>query len=81
MFQVEYKPGKLNAAADALSRRDEHEPGPAMGAHALSRPEFLLCDAFPSEAASLPEVDSKRQEIQDGVAATGWMDSDGFVLY
>lgn len=80
-FQVEYKPDKLNAAVNALSRRDEHEPGPAMSAHAFSHLVFLLFDAFRAETSSLPEIVSKRQEIQDGATASGWVESDGFVLY
>jgi hypothetical protein len=43
-FQVEYKPGKLNAAADALSRRGEE--GLHACVHAISHPEFALFDDF-----------------------------------
>ncbi|CAN6198913.1 unnamed protein product [Urochloa humidicola] len=78
-FQVEYKPGKQNAAADALSRRDEHEPG--MRAHAISRPEFQLFDEFRREAESLPEVVAKRQEITEGTAGAAWSVVDGLVMH
>ena len=37
-FQVEYKLGKQNVAADALSRRDEHELGVRVNAQFVSRP-------------------------------------------
>jgi len=80
-FQVEYKPGKQNAAADALSRRDEHELGARVHAQALSRPEFPLFDAFRREAQTLPEIVAKRQEIHDGFADTVWSEADGFVLH
>jgi len=80
-FQVEYKPGKQNAAADALSRRDEHEPGAWVLAQSLSRPESPLFDAFRREAASLPELVEKRQEIRDGAADAGWIEADRFVLH
>lgn len=43
-FQVEYKPRKMNAATDALSRRDEHELG--LHVHAISRPELELLKEF-----------------------------------
>jgi len=76
---VEYKPGKMNAAADALSRRDEHEPSLLL--HAISRPEFELFEDFKRESASSPEVLSKRKEIAAGIAGAGWSEVDGFVLY
>jgi len=78
-FQVEYKPGKLNAAADALSRRDEH--GSHAATCAISSPEFELFEAFKQESLSLPEVVSKRQEIQAGNAGTEWSVVDDFVLH
>jgi hypothetical protein len=65
-FQIEYKPGRLNAAADALSRRDEDEL-PAR-VHAILRPEFTLFEEFRTEAKQLPEIIAKRQEILDGTA-------------
>jgi len=80
-FQVEYKPGKQNVAADALSRSDEHEMGARVHAQTLSRPEFPLFDAFWREAQTLPEIVAKRQEIHDGVADTVWSEADGFVLH
>lgn len=43
-FRVEYKPGKQNGAADALSRRDEQET--AAHANAISKPEFDIFDSF-----------------------------------
>ena len=78
-FQVEYKPGKMNAAADALSRRDEQEL--AVRLHSVSRPEFELFEEFRRESSSLPEALSKRQEISVGSAGEGWSEVDGFVLY
>ena len=80
-FQVEYKPGKQNAAADALSWRDEHELGARVHTQALSRPEFPLLDAFRREAQTLPEIVAKRHEIHDGFADTVWSEADGFVLH
>ena len=78
-FQVEYKPGKMNAAADALSRRDEQEI--AVRLHSISRPEFELFKEFRRESASLPEVLAKRQAISAGSAGEGWSEVDGFILY
>ncbi|WVZ64411.1 hypothetical protein U9M48_013924 [Paspalum notatum var. saurae] len=58
-FQVEYKPGKQNAAANALSRRHEDSMG---SIHALSRPSFGLFAALQKEVTSLPELQAKKQE-------------------
>jgi hypothetical protein len=79
MFRVEYKPGRLNAAADALSRRDEDEL-PAR-VHAILRPEFTLFEEFRTEAEQLPEIIAKRQEILDSTAGAVWTIVDGFVLH
>jgi hypothetical protein len=57
-YQVEYKPGRQNVAADALSHRDEQEVHGLV--HAISRPEFELFDGFRREAATLPEIVAKR---------------------
>jgi hypothetical protein len=56
-FQVEYKPGKMNVAADVLSRRDEEFQARV---NAISCPEFDLFDAFRREAQQLPEILAKR---------------------
>lgn len=80
-FQVEYKPGKLNVAVDALSQRDEHVPSAPASAHAISIPEFQLFDEFRREATSLREVIAKRQEICNGVADVVWNEADGLVLH
>jgi hypothetical protein len=41
-FTVEFKPGRQNAATDALSRRDEE----VTAVHAISTPEFEFFDQF-----------------------------------
>jgi len=51
MFTLIYRPGRQNAAADALSRRDEDcSPAHAL---AISRPEFEIFDDFKKEAETL----------------------------
>ncbi|WVZ89350.1 hypothetical protein U9M48_035770 [Paspalum notatum var. saurae] len=77
-FQVEYKPGKQNSAAETLSRRHEEAAG---NLHALSRPSFALFDSLRQEALMLPELQSKRQEIMDGTAGAAWSLVDDFVLH
>jgi hypothetical protein len=68
---VEFKPGCLNVAADALSHRDE-EPVMVL---TLSIPEF------DQEATSLPEVAAKRTEIDASTIGLGWMIVDDIVLH
>ena len=46
-----YRPGRQNAAADALSHRDEDSN--SAQALALSAPEFALFDDFRKEADTL----------------------------
>jgi hypothetical protein len=78
-FQVEYKPGKMNAAADALSRRDEDAAQARV--YAISRPEFALFEEFRRESEQLPELQAKRREIEDGTAGEAWTIADGLVLH
>jgi hypothetical protein len=74
---VEFKPGHLNAAADALSRCHED----TMMLHTLSLPEFELYDQFHREAASLPKIIAKHTEIQEGTAGPDWTIIDDIVLF
>jgi hypothetical protein len=76
-FKVEFKPGRQNTTADALSRRDEE--GPMV--HSLSIPTFDLFDQFRVEAKNLPEVITKRQMIEAGTAESGWSLVDGMVVH
>jgi hypothetical protein len=76
-FSVEFKPGHQNAAADALSQRDEETPE----VHALSVPNFELFDQFRREVASLQEVITKREEIAASTTEKGWAIVDGIVVH
>jgi hypothetical protein len=76
-LKVEFKLGRQNTAADALSRRDEE--GPLV--HSLSIPTFDLFDQFRVEAENLPEVATKRQMIEAGTVEPGWSMVDGMVVH
>jgi hypothetical protein len=65
---VEYRPGKLNGAADALSRRDE-DTGTV---HAISAPTFQVFDTLRAEAASDNQVLEVREQLKAGKAKDGW---------
>lgn len=60
-FTVEFKPERMNAAADALSRRDEENV--KLAACAISRPDIVLFEDFRREAEGLQEIIAKCQEI------------------
>jgi hypothetical protein len=62
---VEYRPGKLNGAADALSRRDED-----MGTmYTISSPSFDLFATLKAEAESDSQVAAICKQLADGTAS------------
>ncbi|KAK3136157.1 hypothetical protein QOZ80_5BG0428960 [Eleusine coracana subsp. coracana] len=58
-FTVEYKPGKQNIVADALSRRDEE----LVGTHAISAPTFPLLEEVRAAAETDPALIALRDQI------------------
>jgi hypothetical protein len=74
---VEYRPGKLNAAADALSRRDE-APG---AIHALSMPSFEIFDVLRGELLQDSGAVELRAQLQENSAPEGWSEVDGLLLF
>jgi hypothetical protein len=77
-FTVEFKPGRLNAAVDALSQRAEKED---LELQTLSIPTFEMFDQFRCEAATLPEIMAKRVDILVGKDAKGWTITNDVVLF
>lgn len=76
-FTVEYKPGKLNGAADALSRRDEG----SLAVATISTPTFELFEALRAEAAQDPQIATLQQQLANGTAPAGWSQADGLLLF
>jgi hypothetical protein len=58
-FTMEFKPGRQNTAADAMSHRGKD---PTI-VHAISIPDFDLLDQFHHEAESLPDIIAKKAEL------------------
>lgn len=58
-FSAEYRPGRLNTVADALSRRNAD----IAASYAISVPHFDLFDAIHSAAASDPALTALRDQI------------------
>ena len=61
-FTVEYRPGRLNAAADALSRHDED----ILTAVAVSGPSFCLYDDIQAAMATDLEAGDLVQRLAAG---------------
>ena len=76
-FRVEFKPGKQNIVADALSRRDA-EPGVVM---ALSAPQFSLFDELHQATTLDPNLTALRALIEAGELEAPWALVDGVVTF
>jgi hypothetical protein len=68
-FEVEYRPGRLNVAADALSHRAAELLQPAVGelgaatALTLSRPSFAFLDDIRRATATSPDSSRLCQQL------------------
>jgi hypothetical protein len=86
-FTVEYRPGRLNTVADALSRRDAEatalsSPVDAAGAlYAISGPSFALLDEIRAATAATTEGQQRLQQLQAGDLPAPWRFSDGLLLH
>jgi hypothetical protein len=76
-LEVEYRPGKLNGAADALSRRDEE----LATVYHISQPTFDLFNTLRTEAAADPQVATLAAKLAAGSADEGWLQADGLLLF
>lgn len=78
-FQVEYRAGALNKAADALSRREEE-----IGVGELFALSEVCIDIFSSlqqEIDTSADLQDLRQQIIGGTEATKWSVRDGLIFY
>ena len=81
-FAVEYRPGRLNIMADALSHRGMEEgivPGPA--AHALFGPTFALFDDIRRATTAAADAQQLLHRLQAGELSAPWHFDDGLLLH
>jgi hypothetical protein len=74
---VEYRPGKLNGAPDALFRREE----PMGNLHSMSLPTFSLFDNLRDEATTNSQVETICAQLAAGTTKEGWIEVDGLLLF
>ncbi|XP_071678170.1 uncharacterized protein [Lolium perenne] len=84
-FTVEYRPGRLNTVADALSRRDVDDTAdaPTVGAALCihSGPSFAFIDEVRRATATAADAQQLRQRLADGELAAPWRLDEGLLLH
>jgi hypothetical protein len=73
---VEYRPGRLNTVADALSRRE----GEALSLEAISLPSFDIFDELRRELDASEDLRSRRDAAAAGAHGPQWTVRDGLLL-
>ncbi|KAL4366769.1 hypothetical protein GQ457_05G003480 [Hibiscus cannabinus] len=76
-FRVEYKAGKMNRAADALSRREEDLPH----LMTVSFPQVEILDAVREETKTSPELLQLQQRITQGELGSDWAVQEGLIFF
>jgi hypothetical protein len=76
-FKVEYRPGRLNTVADALSCRE----GDDLGYAALSLPTFSIFDELRHELDAFDDLRWRRDAATAGDLSPKWTISDGLLLH
>jgi hypothetical protein len=76
-FTVEYKPGRQNIVADALSRRDV----PTNHAYPITGPSFDLFDALRQAARTDLALVTFREQLESGELGHPWALVDAIVTF
>ncbi|KAF3661402.1 hypothetical protein FXO37_12947 [Capsicum annuum] len=76
-FRVEYKAGRINTAADALSRREE--VGDML--FVISQPEVLIFEEVRAKVKQSPILHELRAKIEQGEMNSNWVFRDGFLFF
>jgi hypothetical protein len=74
-FSIEYKPGRANIVADALSHREED-----MAICAISAPTFDIMQEIRLACQADPALKTLYEQIEKGELVAPWSVIDGLVL-
>jgi hypothetical protein len=83
-FAMEYRPGRLNTVADALSRRDAEAAPEADGTTAvaaLSGSSFAYLDDVLSATTAAPDTQLLLERLRAGELAAPWREDAGLLLH
>ncbi|KAK1683724.1 hypothetical protein QYE76_044572 [Lolium multiflorum] len=85
-FTVEYRPGRLNTVADALSRRDTEELADSLDGGGVvmcirSGPSFAFIDDIRRATVGAADAQALRQRLDAGELAAPWHLADGLLLH
>jgi hypothetical protein len=83
-FDVEYRPGRLNTVADALSRRDAEDAPVALctaAAAVLSGPSFIFLDEIRWAVAAAPDAVLLHERLRAGELPAPWHEDLGLLLH
>ena len=80
-FTMEYRPGRLNMVADALSCYDFNAVATDAGAHAISRPSFRFIDDIRAATSTADDSCRLLQQLQDGELGEPWRLAEGLLLH
>jgi hypothetical protein len=85
-FTIEYRPGRLNTVADALSRRDTEDvaedAAPACAVLCIrSRPTIAFIDDICRATAIAADAQTLWQQFDDGELEAPWRLDDGLLLH
>ena len=76
-FKVEYRAGRLNTMADALSRRDTTNES----IYALTAPTFQLYKDLEEECAHSEEGQQLSAQIKEGSLGDPWHTQEGLIMH
>lgn len=78
-FTVEFRPGRVNVVADALSHRDQEDATASL--NAIFVPSFQVLTDLRQEVAMDTDLSALRDKIRDGTQGLAWAVCDGLITH